>query len=617
MSGGLVASSNFYYLCIMKTRALELLKNFYGYNSFRPGQWEVISAVASGRDAFVIMPTGGGKSLCYQLPALMAPGCAIVVSPLIALMEDQTAALIANGIPAAAIHSGRPEEDNRRDAMAAVDGKIKLLYVSPERLLSDLNQWICHLNISLFAIDEAHCISQWGHDFRPVYTRLATIKENFPRVPLMALTATADRDTRRDIITQLRLDNPLVWLGSFNRPNLSLTVIQGADMRRRISTVEELIHRYHSDTGIVYTLSRDGAEKFCDSLARKGYRTALYHAGMSATERERSRLAFSNGDVQVVCATIAFGMGIDKSNIRWVVHSNMPGTIESYYQEIGRAGRDGLPSETILFFSLQDIIMRRKFAEESGRSIVALEKLNRMKEYAETGVCRRRVLLSYFGEVMDHDCGTCDVCLSPPQRTDGTILTQKAASAILRTSSSIGQLMLIDILRGSARAELRRRGFDRIKTYGAGRDLPQSAWQFYIMQMVQLGLLDVSLADGGLLSVTPEGMNVVRGRKTVEFALYQPAVYKKRPAAKSQAAEQLLSPDKALFEYLKTVRREVARRNNLLAYMVFSDATLLDMATRRPSTFNKLLDVSGVGREKARRFGTDFLNAIKDYNNGR
>ncbi|MDE6287631.1 MAG: DNA helicase RecQ [Muribaculaceae bacterium] len=595
----------------LKPRALDLLKKFYGYTSFRPGQWEVISAWAAGRDTFVIMPTGGGKSMCYQMPALLGEGCVVVISPLIALMEDQTAALQAAGIPAAAIHTGRDEMLNRRDADAALKGLVKIIYVSPERFLSDAEQWIGRLPISLIAIDEAHCISQWGHDFRPVYTQLSTIKSRFPGVPLMALTATADRETRDDIARQLSLESPLCWLGSFNRPNLSLTVVQQADARRRMATIEQMIKRYPTDTGIVYTLSRDGAEKVHAALVRKGYRSAVYHAGMSADAREKARRAFSDGDVQVVCATIAFGMGIDKSNIRWVVHNNMPGTIESYYQEIGRAGRDGMPSETVLFYSLQDLIMRRRFAADSGRPVVAAEKLERMKEYAEAGVCRRRVLLNYFGETAVTDCGNCDVCLDPPERIDGTVLVQKAASAVIRTENRVGAFMLADILCGNLRPDIRRRGFDRIKTFGAGRDLSVRAWNHYILQMVQLGLLDVSLVDGGTLSVTPYGMQVVRGEARVELALYRP-MDAARPR-KTTAATVALNPDKMLFERLKAVRREVARETGIPAYMVFSDSTLNDMAARRPYTRERLLDVSGVGEAKARRFGKRFIDEIKKF----
>lgn len=595
-----------------KNRALSLLKNFYGYSSFRPGQWEVIDAVAAGRDAFVIMPTGGGKSLCYQMPALMGQGCAVVVSPLIALMEDQATALLANGIPAAAIHSGRDEVSNREAAEAALDGKIKVLYVSPERLVSDMDVWISRLRITLFAIDEAHCISQWGHDFRPVYTQLAAIKERFPQIPLMALTATADRETRADIAAQLRLRDPLVWLGSFNRPNLSLRVEQGATPRRRMAAICDMIDRYPTDTGIVYTLSRAGAEKIYQDLARRGYRCALYHAGMLAHDRENARRAFSDGDVQVVCATIAFGMGIDKSNIRWVIHNNLPGTIESYYQEIGRAGRDGMPAETLLFYSLQDLIMRRKFTEESGRQMVQLQKLRRMQDYAEARVCRRRILLSYFGEEAVHDCGNCDVCLAPPPRIDGTVIAQKAISAVLRAGSDIGPVTLVNILRGNTSAEIRSRGYDHIRTFGAGADLPREAWIFYVQQLVQLGMLDVPVSGAGKLSVTPYGMRVVRGSERVALAAYVPEPA--RSATRGRRETQTpLSPDRALFEHLKAVRLRVARRTGIPAYMVFSDATLLDMAARRPLTIDRLLDVSGVGTQKASRFGAAFITEIKNW----
>ncbi len=425
--------------------ALQLLKKFYGYSSFRPGQYEIIDAVTTGRDAVVLMPTGGGKSLCYQLPALMLEGCVVVVSPLIALMNDQVAALIANGIPAAAIHSNQSETENRTILENAATGKIRLLYVSPERLLADMDAWVRNVRISMFAIDEAHCISQWGHDFRPDYTRLSVVKERFPGIPVMALTATADRLTRDDIVKQLGLVNPLRWTGSFNRPNLSLKVIQSGGKKQKVAVITEMLRKYPNDSGIVYTLSRKGAEELGKTLEMLGFRCAVYHAGLPAEDRAKAQKAFTDGDVQVVCATIAFGMGIDKSNIRWVVHYNLPGNIESYYQEIGRAGRDGLPSETVLFYSYQDVIMRQHFIEESGRPLITAEKLDWMQKFAEAGICRRRMLMSYFGEVMDHDCGNCDVCLDPPSRFDGSVLVQKAGSAIIRTDQKVGILILTEI----------------------------------------------------------------------------------------------------------------------------------------------------------------------------
>ncbi len=594
--------------------ALQLLKKFYGYGTFRPGQYEIIDAATSGRDSVVLMPTGGGKSLCYQLPALMLEGCTVVVSPLIALMEDQTAALIANGIPAAAIHSNRPESENRDIVEAASRGKIKLLYVSPERLMADLDTWVSNVHISLFAIDEAHCISQWGHDFRPVYTQMAVLKQRFPHIPVMALTATADRLTRDDITTQLGMVNPLRWTGSFNRPNLSLRVVQGASKKQRVSTVRDLVRKYPNDSGIVYTLSRAGAEDMHETLSMLGIRSAVYHAGLDPAVRAEAQRLFTNGDVQVVCATIAFGMGIDKSNIRWVVHNNLPGNIESYYQEIGRAGRDGMPAETIMFFSYGDVIKRQSFLEESGRPLIAREKLDQMHKFAEATVCRRRMLLSYFGEVMEHDCGNCDVCLDPPSRFDGTILMQKAGSAVLRTDQQVGVLLLTDILRGTSRMELRQRGFDQIKTYGAGRDLSAAEWTAYISQMIQLGLFEVAYDEQNHLRVTPYGMRAIRGEIKVELSTFVPFTAKsKGDKKKDQRPAVTQDPTEQLFEQLKAVRKAVSASAGMPPYMVFSDSTLQDMARRRPQTVEEFLEVSGVGERKAVRFGKKFVGAIRKF----
>ncbi len=597
----------------MQQSPLDLLIKFFGYRSFRPGQREIIDAVISGRDVVVLMPTGGGKSVCYQIPALHMEGCAIVVSPLIALMEDQATALIANGVPAAAIHSGRSDADNLRAIEAAIAGRIKLIYISPERLVADIDTWLTRVKINLFAIDEAHCISQWGHDFRPVYTQLSFIKQKYPSTPIMALTATADKLTRDDIIRQLNLQSPLRWIGSFDRPNLSLDVQPGSTKKSRVATVQRLIRQYPNDSGIVYTLSRAAAEEFNEALLRLGFRSCVYHAGLSAAERSEAQRAFTNGDVQAVCATIAFGMGIDKSNIRWVVHNNLPGNIESYYQEIGRAGRDGLPARTILFYSMQDLIMRRHFLEESGQPGIANEKLDWMQRYAESQICRRRVLLSYFGESMEHDCGNCDVCLNPPSRFDGTILVQKAASAVLRTGSQVGIFLLNDILRGSARAEIIRKGFDKIKTYGVGRDLSTNEWNAYIAQMIQLGLLEIAFDDANHLRVTDYGMRVVRGEATVELAYY---VARAPKSARGKAKEQIkisTDPTEQLLEQLKAVRKSIAAADNIPAYMVFSDASLLDMAKRRPATMEEFMLVNGVGERKGVRFGKKFITAIRKF----
>lgn len=598
----------------LHSRALGLLARFYGYRSFRPGQYEVIEAVAKGRDAVVLMPTGGGKSLCYQMPALLADkGVAIVVSPLIALMQDQTQALVANGIPAAAIHSNQDEAYNRSVADAAFAGRLKLLYISPEGLLQNFDYW-SRLSISLVAIDEAHCISQWGHDFRPDYTQLALIKDRLPHVPVIALTATADRLTRDDIIKQLHLRDPYCLTGSFDRPNISLRAYSNPGARERYRFIANLARKYPNDSGIAYCLSRDGAEKTHAALSAMGIRSACYHAGMSAAERDRSLRAFLAGSVQVVCATVAFGMGIDKSNIRWVVHNNLPGTIESYYQEIGRAGRDGLPAEAVLFYSYGDIITLRKFAEDSGRQAVNLEKLERMEAYAEAKVCRRRVLLSYFSEESICDCGNCDICRNPPARFDGTILAQKALSAVMRTGgSAIGVFTLINILRGMRRSDIVRAGYDRIRTFGAGADLSQQQWADYITQMIQLGIFEVAYDDGNHLRPTPYGMKILRGSASVELSQYTPPQNRGKQKKEAQPPAAVLDPVQQLFEQLKSVRTELARKEGIPPYLIFSDATLLDIANRRPADIESFLLVNGVGEKKAVRFGKRFIAEVRKF----
>lgn len=596
----------------LASEALALLRRFYGYTAFRPGQAEVIDALCSGRDALVLMPTGGGKSLCYQLPALLSDGLCLVVSPLIALMDDQVSALIANGIPAAAIHSNRPEGEQREALAHAREGRVKLLYTSPERLMADIDAWSRSLPIRFVAIDEAHCISQWGHDFRPVYTALSCIKEKMPGVPMVALTATADRLTRDDIAAQLGLRDPLMWTGSFDRPNISIDVRPDPGKNGRLRCIRDMIAKYPDDSGIVYCLSRKNAESMTQSLRAAGVRAVCYHAGLSPAIREQAQRAFINGDVSVVCATVAFGMGIDKSNIRWVVHNNMPGNIESYYQEIGRAGRDGMPAETVMFHSVGDIISLRRFIDESdsSRRSVNTEKLARMQAFADASVCRRRMLLSYFGQEMVHDCGNCDVCRSAPVRFDGTVVAQKAISAVLRTECRVGAYMLADILRGVTRYDIRQHGFDRIRTFGAGADLTAPEWNYYISQMIQLGLLDIAYDDHNHLRPTPYGMRVVHGTEQVMLARFEP---KKAAPRKKAAAPRAVNPDEALLSRLKAVRRTEAGRIKMPAYMIFSDASLADMAARRPHTLEEFLQVHGAGEAKTRRFGPLFLEAIRVF----
>ena len=601
---------------------LQTLKTYFGYDSFRPLQEDIIRHLMDRKDALVLMPTGGGKSICYQLPALLSEGTAVVVSPLISLMKDQVETLCANGIAAGALNSNNDETENASLRRACMEGKLKLLYISPEKLLAEANYLLRDMHISLFAIDEAHCISQWGHDFRPEYTQMGILHQLFPQVPIIALTATADKITREDIIKQLHLNQPRIFISSFDRPNLSLTVKRGYQQKEKSKAILDFIARHPGESGIIYCMSRSKAETVAQMLQKQGIKSAVYHAGLSPARRDEAQDDFINDRVQVVCATIAFGMGIDKSNVRWVIHYNLPKSIESFYQEIGRAGRDGMPSDTLLFYSLADLILLTKFATDSGQQSINLEKLQRMQQYAEADICRRRILLSYFGENTTCDCGNCDVCKNPPERFDGTIIVQKALSAIARSEQQIGTGILVDILRGNMSSEVTERGYHRLKTFGAGREVPVRDWHDYLLQMLQLGYFEIAYNENNHLKITPSGTDVLFGRARALLVTIrreeavQATRGRKRKATVPTKELPLGLPNTEsgeLFEALRTLRKRLADQEALPAYIVLSDKVLHLLSASRPTTIEEFGNISGIGEYKKKKYGKEFVELIRKY----
>ena len=602
----------------------QVLKNYYGYDSFRVNQFEIINTILQKSDCLVLMPTGGGKSICYQIPAICMPGTAVVISPLISLMKDQVEALKSNGIEAAALNSGNDFSADTIVRRKCMDGTLKLLYISPEKLLAEVPFLLKQMNISLFAVDEAHCISQWGHDFRPEYTQLDVLHKEFPEVPIMALTATADKITRQDIIKQLRLREPQVFISSFDRPNLSLTVKRGYSTKEKENYILNFIKARPLESGIVYCLSRKATEKVSMFLNSKGIRSTIYHAGLTQQERDKAQVDFQKDDVQVVCATIAFGMGIDKSNVRWVIHYNMPKSIESYYQEIGRAGRDGAPADTVLFYSLADVVQLSQFAKESGQKDINLDKLKQMQNYAESSVCRRRILLNYFGEQRDHDCNNCDVCDNPPQRFDGTEYIQMALSAVKRTDEQIRTATIVEILKGISSPTVKRKGYDTLKTFGVGKALSTNDWQDYLLQMLQMGFIEIAYDQGNVVKITESGNDVLFGRKRAELCVIDHTV---KEVSKPRRRLHLEIPsitipglpqttgveDRQLFEALRTLRRQCADEEGFPPYIVFSDKVLHALATIKPVTLDTFGFIPGIGEHKKMKYGKRFIAVIQKF----
>jgi len=592
----------------------NILKYTFGYDSFRGQQEEIINHTLDRKDALVIMPTGGGKSICYQIPALASEGITLVVSPLIALMNDQVLALKQLGVKADSLHSNLTQEESKNVYESLKSGELKLLYMSPERINNEITQrFLSTLDIGLIAIDEAHCVSVWGNDFRPDYAELASLRNIFPDSAILALTATADKATQDDIVKQLNLRDPKVFLSSFERKNITTYIENGI---KRIEKIKKILRNYYDASGIIYCLSRRDTENVAKKLVSAGYKAVYYHAGLDSQTRSKVQREFQNDEVQIICATIAFGMGIDKPNIRFVIHYNMPKNLEAYYQEIGRAGRDGENSEAIMFYSWGDYIKLKRFIDEGEANEefkkVQRAKLDRMWEYSSSSDCRTNLVLNYFGEYRSEKCGHCDNCLNPPIKKDGTTQAMMALSAIKRCNEKLGIELLVGILKGSYRAEIKQNNCDKIKTFGVGRNISGANWKNYIIQMINQGIINIDYTNSSNLRWTPLSKLVLENKLKVDIVDFVPKTKEKKPVKLFTDKKDL---DNSLLAIFKKWRIDLARKNNMPAYIILSNKTLDELCRFKPTNKLELLQIIGIGEAKLKKYGNEIIKIIYEYQN--